>query len=112
MSGSRTHARGRVCAAPGCATVLSVYNPDALCALHHSLEDHHRQAARARGPLTARSCETCGAPFQAASPARRFCSDACRMTAFYARRKAGQGWTRSRAVGPEAPGFRGSDARL
>ena len=105
MNGSRTHARGRVCAAPGCATVLSVYNPDALCALHDSLECNRRQAARARRPLVARSCETCGAPFQAANPARRFCSDPCRMTAFYARRKAGQGWARSRAVGSEAQGL-------
>lgn len=106
MSRTRTHARGRVCAAPGCATVLSVYNPDARCALHNCLENHHRQTARARAraPLAPRSCKICGAQFQAVNPARRFCSDACRMTAFYARRKAGQEWTRSRVVGPEAQG--------
>jgi len=34
---SRIYAAGRVCAAPGCATRLSIYNPLAYCALHGAL---------------------------------------------------------------------------
>ena len=33
-AGVRTYARGRVCRAGGCGTVLSVYNPTSFCALH------------------------------------------------------------------------------
>lgn len=39
----RPRVRGRVCAHPGCGTILSIYNPDDYCALHApehlSLED-------------------------------------------------------------------------
>jgi hypothetical protein len=33
---SRSYARGRVCGATGCSTVLSVYNPSTLCSIHGS----------------------------------------------------------------------------
>ncbi|HTZ09064.1 MAG TPA: hypothetical protein VMB72_08320 [Acidimicrobiales bacterium] len=33
---SRTFARGRVCAEPGCETKLSIYNDDEYCSLHMS----------------------------------------------------------------------------
>jgi hypothetical protein len=33
---SRSYRRGRVCGAAGCSTVLSVYNPSALCSIHGS----------------------------------------------------------------------------
>ena len=33
---ARTYASGRVCAAPGCSTRLSIYNPLGYCALHRS----------------------------------------------------------------------------
>ncbi len=31
---SRSYQRGRVCGAAGCSTVLSVYNPGAVCSIH------------------------------------------------------------------------------
>lgn len=31
---SRSYQRGRVCRAAGCSTLLSVYNPNALCSVH------------------------------------------------------------------------------
>ena len=31
---SRSYQRGRVCRAPGCSTVLSVYNPGTVCSVH------------------------------------------------------------------------------
>jgi len=34
---SRVYAAGRVCAAPGCVTRLSIYNPLAYCSLHAAL---------------------------------------------------------------------------
>ena len=34
---SRIYAAGRVCAASGCATRLSIYNPLAYCSLHGAL---------------------------------------------------------------------------
>jgi hypothetical protein len=38
---SRSFQRGRVCGAPGCSTVLSVYNPSFLCSLHGSRRSTH-----------------------------------------------------------------------
>ena len=35
---ARTWAHGRVCAEPNCGVVLSVYNPQPWCAVHHSFE--------------------------------------------------------------------------
>lgn len=40
-------AGGRVCAEPGCATKLSVYNSDEYCALHGALP-HAMERARGR----------------------------------------------------------------
>ena len=34
---SRVYAAGRVCAAPDCATRLSIYNPLSYCSLHAAL---------------------------------------------------------------------------
>jgi hypothetical protein len=34
---SRIYTAGRVCAAPGCGTRLSIYNPLAYCSLHGAL---------------------------------------------------------------------------
>jgi hypothetical protein len=31
---ARTYRKGRVCAEPGCQTVLSIYNPQDRCAAH------------------------------------------------------------------------------
>ncbi len=42
---SRVYAAGRVCAAEGCETRLSIYNPQSFCALHAAL----RSRGSARG---------------------------------------------------------------
>jgi hypothetical protein len=83
----RTYREGRVCAEPGCATVLSVYNPSPRCALHQ------RQMAMVRfrrfGSVEAeRQCRQCGAAFVTANPRRQYCSARCRSQAFAAREKA------------------------
>jgi hypothetical protein len=38
---SRSYQRGRVCRAAGCSTVLSVYNPGAVCSVHGSRHHAH-----------------------------------------------------------------------
>lgn len=74
----------------GCGTRLSAYNPSLVCALHGGgwQDDLHRNTrkARHREELT-RSCafEPCGREFVTANPAKKYCSDACRMKAFQAR---------------------------
>ena len=42
----RTYARGRICRAGGCGTVLSAYNPSRLCALHERALPRPRRAGR------------------------------------------------------------------
>jgi len=37
---SRTFARGRMCAEPGCDTWLSIYNQGSYCAFHESRTRH------------------------------------------------------------------------
>ena len=83
----RTYREGRVCAEPGCTTVLSVYNPSPRCALHQ------RQAAivrfrRLESVEVERHCHQCGAPFVTTNPRRKYCSARCRSHAFAAREKA------------------------
>jgi hypothetical protein len=78
---------GRICAAEGCGTILSTYNPWSRCALHHRLEDVTRKQHTQR-PLEERHCLQCGHPFATTSPTRRFCSDSCRMAAFQHRRNS------------------------
>jgi hypothetical protein len=38
---SRSYRHGRICSAAGCSTVLSVYNPSALCSVHGSRHSAH-----------------------------------------------------------------------
>ena len=85
-AGLRTYARGRVCAAADCATVLSVYNDSAFCALHdRALAGRPRRALH---PARERACDHCGTVFETVNDARRFCSDRCRMAAFARRKRA------------------------
>lgn len=53
-----TYGEGRVCAHPGCATVLSKYNPDPVCGAHQGEPDW-----RYLGHSFA-VCESCGAVYQ------------------------------------------------
>ena len=39
-------------------------------------------------PITEIACEHCGSVFLTANPARKFCSDRCRMAAFARRKRA------------------------
>ena len=89
----RTWGHGRVCAAADCGTVLSRYNPSGLCSLHSegwrvSCEKPRRHY-REREELQ-RSCanEGCGREFVTTNPAKKFCSDRCRMQAFQVRKTA------------------------
>ncbi len=81
----RTYARGRVCRADGCGTVLSAYNSSAFCALHEGVLPRKRRAWR---PAMERACAQCGVAFETANERRRYCSDRCRMAAFARRKRA------------------------
>jgi hypothetical protein len=95
MSGSRsnrarTYQTGRTCSYQGCTTKLSVYNPSPTCALHTEVaRASTRRASEApvRREPEARKCafESCGRGFVTSNPARKYCSDACRMRAFQRR---------------------------
>ena len=90
MLRTKTYGAGRVCAVEGCGTRLSAYNPSSVCALHGSgwSEDLRRSTRRARQrEEITRTCayEPCGREFVTANPAKKYCSDACRMKAFQAR---------------------------
>ena len=74
----------------GCGTRLSAYNPSNVCALHGGSwqEEYHRTTRRTiqREEIT-RHCafDHCGREFTTTNPAKKYCSDACRMKAFQAR---------------------------
>jgi hypothetical protein len=89
------YGHGRVCAYPGCSTLLSSYNPSTFCALHE--KKPAREPARPRAaPHPPRECvcayEGCSRTFLSTNPRRRYCSDRCRLRAFVARN--------ARAAGP------------
>ena len=88
--GPRTYGAGRRCAAEGCDTILSAYNPSALCALHtggwdeRPMREPRRSCSR---PEQTRHCANvlCSSEFVTANPSRVYCSDRCRMKAFQLR---------------------------
>lgn len=83
------YGRGRVCAEPSCATVLSAYNPSAYCCLHEKpARGTTVSRQRATEQLVRKICahDPCQRPFASANPSRRYCSDRCRMAAFQRRR--------------------------
>jgi hypothetical protein len=88
----RTFGPGRVCSAEGCTTVLSLYNPSDLCAVHERrlvrIED--APSRRLLGPLLVVKCayDDCGTTFTTRNPRRKYCSDSCRMKAFQRRERA------------------------
>lgn len=90
MLKTKTYGLGRICAVDGCGTRLSAYNPSSVCALHNGAwqDDDHAGARRAdpRDEITRRCAfESCGREFTTTNPAKKYCSDACRMRAFQAR---------------------------
>ena len=78
---------GRVCAEPGCGTVLSVYNPSSRCAVHQRRGDVI-PLRRLESQEVERGCSQCGAPFLTTNPRRKYCSARCRSHAFAEREKA------------------------
>jgi hypothetical protein len=85
----RVYESDRRCRHDGCITVLSIYNPSAYCCLHERQQADHRARQSSR-QLVQRICSnaSCGAPFVTTNPARVYCSDRCRMSAFQQRRQA------------------------
>ena len=82
----RSYEGGRICGHGECDTILSVYNPSKYCAVHaHLAVGRKRSMPR---PVSEVACARCGATFQTANPARKFCSDRCRMAAFARRKRA------------------------
>jgi hypothetical protein len=90
MLRAKTYGAGRICKVDGCGTRLSAYNPSAMCSLHGGgWKDEFRRASRKatqREEIT-RTCayDPCSREFVTANPAKKYCSDACRMKAFQAR---------------------------
>jgi hypothetical protein len=90
MLRAKTYGAGRICVVEGCGTRLSAYNPSPVCALHGAgwKDEFHHAARKAthREEIT-RTCayEPCGREFATINPAKKYCSDACRMKAFQAR---------------------------
>jgi len=81
----------RVCAAADCGTILSVYNPSSRCVIHDEREVSLRpRASRMDRPSEDRRCGTpaCERWFESPNPKRLFCSDRCRLQAFYEHRRA------------------------
>jgi hypothetical protein len=90
MLKTKTYGAGRICIVDGCGTRLSAYNPSSVCALHGGAwqDDYHRSTRKAsqREEITRRCAfEPCGREFTTTNPAKKYCSDACRMKAFQAR---------------------------
>jgi hypothetical protein len=82
--------RGRVCAADGYGTVLSVYSPSSCCVIHEKREALcPSRASRMDRPSEARVCgnPACERWFESPNPKRLSCSDRCRLQAFYVRRR-------------------------
>jgi hypothetical protein len=90
MLKTRTYGVGRVCIVDGCGTLLSAYNPSSVCALHGgSWQDdfHHggRKSSRREEFVCRCAFEPCGREFMTTNPAKKYCTDSCRMRAFQAR---------------------------
>lgn len=90
MLKTKTYGVGRICMVDGCDTRLSAYNPSSVCALHGGAwQDDYRRGARKasqREEITRRCAfEPCSREFTTTNPAKKYCSDACRMKAFQAR---------------------------
>ena len=87
----RTFGNGRVCGAEGCSTVLSLYNPSDMCAVHERQLTHIEEepSRRLLGPLLVARCaySECANTFTTRNPRRKYCSDSCRMKAFQRRER-------------------------
>ncbi len=93
----------RRCREEGCGTILSIYNPSTYCSLHERRQADRRARQSSREVLQ-RVCANgvCGTPFIPTNPARVYCSDRCRMSAFQQRRQAEKRREQQRRVNAEA----------
>ena len=90
MLKTRTYGVGRICTRDGCGTRLSAYNPSGVCALHGGAwQDSFQRGARKSSHREEifRHCafEPCAREFRTTNPAKKYCTDSCRMKAFQAR---------------------------
>ena len=90
MLKTKTYGIGRICIVEGCGTRLSAYNPSSVCALHGGAwrdDFHHGTRKSCQREEISRRCafDPCGREFVTTNPAKKYCSDACRMRAFQAR---------------------------
>ncbi len=95
MLKTKTYGIGRICVVDSCGTRLSAYNPSSVCALHGGAwqDDYHRITRKAsqREEISRRCAfEPCSREFSTTNPAKKYCSDACRMKAFQARVMVGR----------------------
>ena len=88
----RSYGAGRVCATQDCNTVLSSYNPSAVCCLHSQgwtaqSSSAKRQRPDDERPERSQTCQNplCGGEFVTTNPTRKYCSDRCRMQTFQRR---------------------------
>ena len=122
LGARRVYQSDRRCRHEGCTTVLSIYNPSAYCSLHERRQVQHvRHTAR---QVLQRVCANtaCATAFVTTNPARVYCSDRCRMSAFQQRRQAEKRRSQQReaagvrAVRPPAaepgPGLTAAAARI
>ena len=86
----QTYREGRLCAEPGCTTLLSMYNSSSRCAVHQRRGAVLR-LRRLESEETERRCHQCGVPFITTNPRRKYCSARCRSHAFAARERATRG---------------------
>ncbi len=86
----------RRCCEEGCTTILSIYNPSGYCSLHGRRQGDRRGRQSSRQVLE-RTCanDLCRTEFSTTNPARVYCSDRCRMSAFQQRRQADKRRTRA-----------------
>jgi hypothetical protein len=85
----RVYQADRRCRHEGCITVLSIYNPSSYCSLHeHRQIDHHARHAAREALKRVCANTACAGAFVTNNPARVYCSDRCRMSAFQQRRQA------------------------
>jgi endogenous inhibitor of DNA gyrase (YacG/DUF329 family) len=95
----RVYQADRRCRHEGCTTVLSIYNPAAYCSLHERREVDQQVRHAARQVLQRACANTaCATAFVTTNPARVYCSDRCRMSAFQQRRQAEKRRSQQREV--------------
>lgn len=93
MLKAKTYGADRVCAVEGCGTRLSSYNPSSRCAMHGGAwqeDPRHSERKTSQREEISRRCAfaPCSREFATTNPAKKYCTNACRMKAFQARATA------------------------